>query len=94
MTTKENFIRLYNYCKESVIDAMDRALKNSLENEVINFDELEDNFKAVYPLIAAVLHREADFCTDGGSYESDRRKMRRQCNNYRKDMRVWHEMAK
>lgn len=93
MTTKENFIKRYNVCKESVIMAMDETLNNAIENGVIKFEDLENNYLAVYPLIAAVLEREAYFCLEGGSDESVTRQMKRQCRKYRNDIRVWYKMA-
>lgn len=92
MTTKENFIARYNHCKKNVIEAMDLALSHAIENGVLKFEDLEDTYRAVYPLIAAVLEREAYFCLEGGSDESVTRQMKRQCLKYRNDLRIWHKL--
>lgn len=55
---KQEFIEKYNFVKESVISAMDKALERALENEVIDPSKCDGNYLDVYPLIGAVLKRE------------------------------------
>lgn len=57
---KQEFIEKYNFVKESVISAMDKALERALENEVC-----DGNYLDVYPLIGAVLKRELSYILDG-----------------------------
>lgn len=54
---KQEFIEKYNFIKESVISAMDKALERALENEVIDLSKCDGNYLDVYPLIGAVLKR-------------------------------------
>lgn len=93
MTTKEDFIKRYNDVKESVIDAMEKALERAIGNEVIDLENAVDNYTDVYPLIGAVLQREALHCLEGGSYEDTRRRQKRQATKYRKDYRIWTDYA-
>lgn len=58
MTAKENFIKRYNDVKQSVIEAMDKALERAIGNNVLDLANMEDNYLDVYPLIGAVLQRQ------------------------------------
>lgn len=40
---KQEFIEKYNFVKESVISAMDKALERALENEVIDLSKCDGN---------------------------------------------------
>lgn len=62
---KQEFIEKYNFVKESVISAMDKALERALENEVIDLSKCDGNYLDVYPLIGAVLKRELSYILDG-----------------------------
>lgn len=84
---KQEFIEKYNFIKESVISAMDKALERALENEVIDLSKCESNYLDVYPLIGAVLKRELSYILDGSPTYS--RSIKR--NNY--DYRIWHDYA-
>lgn len=93
MTTKENYTKRYNDVKQSVIDAMDKALERALGNGALNLDSMADNYRDVFPLIAAVLQRETAHCLEGSSYESTRRAQKRQATKYRGDYRIWMSYA-
>lgn len=93
MTTKENYIKRYNDVKESVIKAMEQALERAIGNKVLDLDNMEDNYLVVYPLIGAVLQKQAAECLEGSSYESTRRQQKRQATKYRGDFRIWHDYA-
>lgn len=77
---KQEFIEKYNFVKESVISAMDKALERALENEVIDLSKCDGNYLDVYPLIGAVLKRELSYILDGSP-------------KYNYDYRIWHDYA-
>lgn len=93
MTTKENYIKRYNDVRQTVIDAMDEALERALGNGALDLDSMADNYADIYPLIAAVLQRETEYCLEGSSYESTRRAQKRQAAKYRGDYRIWMNYA-
>lgn len=93
MTIKEKFTERYNDVKQTIIDAMDEVLKRAIGNEVLNLDNMADNYTDVFPLIAAVLQRETAHCLEGSSYESTRRAQKRQATKYRGDYRIWMSYA-
>lgn len=41
---KQEFIEKYNFVKEGVISAMDKALERALENEVIDPSKCDGNY--------------------------------------------------
>lgn len=62
------------------------------ENEVIEFDKLEDNYLDVYPLISAVLKKELDYIEYGGN-DTICRKIKRKSTQYKNNYRIWHDYA-
>lgn len=90
MTTKENYIKRYNDVKQSIIDAMDKALERAIGNEALDFDKMADNYADIYPLIGAVLQRQTRECLEGTSNE---RAQKRQATSYRRDYRIWMDYA-
>lgn len=77
---KQEFIEKYNFVKESVISAMDKALERALENEVIDLSKCDGNYLDVYPLIGAVLKRELSYILDGSPTYS--RSIKRKATKY------------
>lgn len=88
---KQEFIEKYNFVKESVISAMDKALERALENEVIDLSKCDGNYLDVYPLIGAVLKRELSYILDGSPTYS--RYIKRKATKYNYDYRIWHDYA-
>lgn len=88
---KQEFIEKYNFIKESVISAMDKALERALENEVIDLSKCDGNYLDVYPLIGAVLKRELSYILDGSPTYS--RFIKRKATKYNYDYRIWHDYA-
>lgn len=88
---KQEFIEKYNFIKESVISAMDKALERALENEVIDPSKCDGNYLEVYPLIGAVLKRELSYILEGSPTYS--RSIKRKATEYNNDYRIWHDYA-
>lgn len=61
MTTKENYIKRYNDVKQDIVDAMDKALERAIGNGLLDLDQMNDNYSAVFPLVVAVLQRQVKY---------------------------------
>ena len=59
---KQEFIEKYNFVKESVISAMDKALERALENEVIDLSKCDGNYLDVYPLMLPARYTDKVAC--------------------------------
>ena len=88
---KQEFIEKYNFIKESVISAMDKALERALENEVIDLRKCDSNYLDVYPLIGAVIKRELSYILEGSATYN--RSIKRKATEYNNDYRIWHDYA-
>ena len=88
---KQEFIEKYNFVKESVISAMDKALERALENEVIDLSKCNGNYLDIYPLIGAVLKRELNYILEGSAIYN--RSIKRKATEYNNDYRIWHDYA-
>lgn len=88
---KQEFIEKYNFIKESVISAMDKALERALENEVIDLSKCDGNYLDIYPLIGAALKRELSYILEGSPTYS--RSIKRKVTKYNNDYRIWHDYA-
>lgn len=86
---KENFIKRYGDVKQQVIDAIDHALKSALKHNAINFDEHEDNYIDVYPLIGAVLERELKYCLAGSVDANTNKWLQKKCREYLNNVVIW-----
>lgn len=88
-TTKELFTKQYNNVKQQVIESMDKALTKALEDGAIDFENAYGNYRDVYPLIGAILEKNARECIYGGS-TSTHREMRRKANWFKKLQWFWY----
>lgn len=91
MTTKENYIKRYNDVKQNVIEAMEKALERAIGNNVLDLENMADNYLDVYPLIGAVLQKQTVEYLYGSGDESTSRKQTRKATKYRGDYRIWHD---
>jgi hypothetical protein len=90
---EQDFINRYKDIQESIMKAMDKALERAIGNKVIDFEECEDNYLDVYPLIGAVLQRESREILGEDIDKSISRKIKMKVSRYRKDYRIWIDYA-
>lgn len=83
--TKEEFIRRANEIKESWVDSrFEKYLNYIVDDGIVDLEKVPENYKAVYPAIAAYLEKVAFECINGAAYEKDRVRERKEANNIKK----------
>lgn len=55
MTTQEKFTERYFDQVQWVSKQLQKALNNAIKSKALDFENMEDNYSAVYPLLASVL---------------------------------------
>lgn len=82
MITKEEFLKKAESCfieKDRYMEMVNIALESGL----IDLDNCEPNYTAVYPLATAIYEKETKWYIDGSSDDSWRRKARRKATELR-----------
>lgn len=82
MITKERFLELAERCfveKEQYMT----MVKIALDSGLIDLEQCENNFSAVYPVATAIYEKETKWYIEGSSDDSWRRKARRLATNLR-----------
>lgn len=86
--TREKFIQLAKNCLITEAELMNYINKVLDCYKQINLDEVPDDYRAVYPLIAAIFEVNASYIVNGSSDEKTRREMRRKTNKLKSSI-IW-----
>ena len=81
--TEKRFKELCNnLLKCMVISNFEYDVDTLLKSGAIDLDSLSNNYKDIYPVVAAILERYVRHCINGSAYEKERARARKTMKQY------------
>lgn len=81
--TEKRFKELCNnLLKSMVISNFEYDVDKLLKSGAIDLDSLCNNYKDIYPVVAAILERYARHCINGSAYEKERARAKKTMKKY------------